>query len=49
MNILVVEDDSANAKLISKLLKQEKYHVDLAKILMKGKKRLTEHIIISSF
>jgi len=30
MNILVVEDDVANAQLILKLLKQEKYHVDLA-------------------
>ncbi len=30
MNILVVEDDEANAKLIEKLLKQEKYSVDIA-------------------
>ena len=40
MNILVVEDDSANAKLISKLLKQEKYHVDLAKNFDEGQKAL---------
>ena len=31
MNILVVEDDRANAELISKLLKQEKYSVEVAK------------------
>ena len=30
MNILVVEDDEANAKLIEKLLKQEKYTIDIA-------------------
>jgi len=30
MNILVVEDDNANAQLILKLLKKEKYLVDLA-------------------
>ena len=30
MNILVVEDDKANAQLISKLLIQEKYHVDIS-------------------
>jgi len=30
MNILVVEDDEANALLINKLLKQDKYSVDMA-------------------
>lgn len=40
MNILVVEDDSANATLISKLLKQEKYNVDMAKNFDEGQKAL---------
>ena len=49
MNILVVEDDKANAQLISKLLKQEKYDVDIAINLEEGLKAIDEafyHLII---
>ena len=49
MNILVVEDDSANAELISRLLKQEKYSVDLAVNLKEGLEAIDKafyHLII---
>lgn len=49
MNILVVEDDRANAKLISKLLKLEQYHVDVAENFNEGQKALDKayyHLII---
>lgn len=49
MNILVVEDDKANAELIYKLLKKEKYSVDLAsnaKEALKAIDNALYHLII---
>lgn len=49
MNILVVEDDRANAELMFKLLKQEKYSVDVAKNVAQAREAIDKafyHLII---
>ena len=49
MNILVVEDDRANAELISRLLKQEKYSVDVAVNFKEGLEAINKafyHLIV---
>jgi len=49
MNILVIEDDRANAELISKLLEKEKYNVDVAVSFLEGERAIDKafyHLII---
>jgi len=49
MNILVVEDDPANAELVCKLLRQEKYTVDLARTMAEANEALDKafyHLMI---